>query len=116
MGISARVRGRRRGRPAPFEADYRPCTSFAPIVVNFPAGSASGTTRAVALTLLGDNSIEGAPETIELTLSSVTGSAGIGLSSHSVLIEDSNEATIGFQSSASTTPDESTSNHAVQLS
>ena len=93
-------------------ADY---VAFAPVDIVFPEGSASGTTQQVPLTFIGDTSIEGQSETIQLTLSGLVGDAVLGHDSHDVQIEDSNFATIGFQSISSATADESTAPHIVQL-
>jgi len=94
-------------------ADY---IAFSPTLVTFPAGSASGTVQMVSLTLLDDNSIEGADEQLELGLAGVTGPAALGtVTQHDVTIQESNLATIGFQASSSSTPDEATASHAVQV-
>lgn len=90
--------------------------AVAPTVVTFPAGSASGTVEMVSVTLLDDNSIEGADELLELGIAGLTGPATLGsVTQHDVTIQESNVATIGFQSSTSNTTDEATAAHAVQV-
>lgn len=88
---------------------------FAPFTVTFPAGSAVGALLEVQVTPLGDDLVEGAPETIVLALGGAQ-VAGLGTNATaSVALDDGESATLRFTSAAQTTPDESTAQYTATV-
>jgi hypothetical protein len=75
--------------------------------VTFPAGSIEGDVRSVAVSALGDQLVEGAPETVKLGLRNAVGGAVRSPSAFTATLDDVDFATIQFATPASATPDES---------
>lgn len=76
------------------------------VVLSFPAGSPTGTTKTVNISPLVDNSFEGTNETLQLELMNVVGGAVLGTAAHAIEVEESDVPSLRFTSAATATPDE----------
>ena len=109
--VSALVVDAGEGNATPGE-DY---SAFAPLLVAFPAGSADGALQQVEIELLQDALVEGADETVVLSLSDPQGASVASPAQLVVTVHDVDEATLRFQSAATTTLDEQTQSYSVQV-
>jgi hypothetical protein len=82
--------------------------------LTFPAGSANGTTRSLALSALDDASLEGM-ETVELELSLLAGDLALGSSSLRVNVTDGDSGKVEFDTASTTTADEASQSHTVEI-
>ena len=89
--------------------------AFAPFIVTFPVGSVSGDTALIDLTILPDNTAEGADETIRLALSNGSGAAVTGITQSDLVIDDAQVASLAFGTTSTLTPDESSSNYDIDV-
>ena len=88
---------------------------LAPTEVTFPAGSVTGETALVRLTLLGDDLAEGAPETVRLTLGAASGAFLGAVSETTLTISDAESVDVRFTAGASFTPDEAAATYEVDV-
>ncbi|QDV09991.1 Calx-beta domain protein [Planctomycetes bacterium Poly30] len=93
-------------------SDY---AAFDPFVVTFPAGSVTGDSVTVSLTMLPDTVAEGANETIRFGLSGASNASVVGITQTTVDINDSQTASLSFQTSSTVTPDESSSSYPLTI-
>jgi hypothetical protein len=93
-------------------ADFTPV----PQVLSFPAGAHDGDVQSITLQALDDSLIEGADETVRLTLAHASGPAALGARrAFTLAIVDDDLATVQFASAASATPNEANANFPVAL-
>ena len=93
-------------------ADY---AAFDPFVVTFPAGSVNGDTVNIDLSVLSDNTAEGADETVRFGLSDPSGAAIVGVAQTDFVINDAQLASLAFDTTSTLTPDESSSSYTVDV-
>lgn len=89
--------------------------AFAPFIVTFPAGSVSGDTVLVDLTILSDSTAEGADETVRLALSNGSGAAVTGITQADLVIDDAQVASLAFGTTSTLTPDESSTSYDIDV-
>lgn len=89
--------------------------SFSTQTVTLPAGTAVGAQVPLTIEPLGDTLVEGAPETVVLALSGVQG-AGLSATAQAIVrVVDADSATLRFNSSSQTTPDETSTTYTVTV-
>jgi hypothetical protein len=87
--------------------------AFAPFIVTFPVGSVSGDTVNVDLSVLNDNTAEGANEIVRFGLSDASGAAAVGITQTELEINDAQVASLSFDTTSTITPDESSASYDV---
>ena len=93
-------------------SDYVP---FPTQTLTFPAGSIDGDSQTVTLTVLTDQQVEGAEDTVELRLQHSVGGSVSGMPMFTAGVSDADVATIQFAVPSSTTPDETAAARSVTI-